>query len=113
MAVSLPDWAWLGDKSAEGLDVVHVDADRAYPALLSELGVKKADRDQYWLEVAYQCIKLDLQVSMRKFGFEVRIHDSDKNWAQAKFSAGRGAEVATKGREARDHYRQMRGFIPS
>lgn len=68
---------------------------------------------QYWLECAYQCMKLELQVAMRGFGFDTRIHDTEKTFALAKFPEGRGIVAATWGKEAREHFRALRGFIPA
>jgi hypothetical protein len=110
--VHLPDWATLAFEGDENrVPVVDVDADAAYPALLSEMGVQEPDR--FWLETAYQFIKLDCQVALRRFAFEIRIHDPEKNWRQEDFPAGKGAEAATFGREARETYRRLRGFVPS
>jgi hypothetical protein len=108
--IKLPGYAKLGGKH-RALQIVDVDADAAYRAWLDELGVTTIDR--YWLEVAYQCIKMELQVAMRRFGFEIHIHDPEKHWAQAKVPNGKGADAASKGKEAREHFRRLRGFIPS
>ena len=67
--------------------------------------------DQYWLEVAYQCVKLDVQAVMRDFNIEIHLRDPEKEFALAKYPEGRGLEKADRGREARDHYRTIRGFI--
>jgi hypothetical protein len=107
--VKLPEWARQGGVHGE-LPVIDVDADAAYTAWLKELGVAKPTR--YWLEVAYQCIKLDLQIAMRGFTFEIHIHDDGKKWAQRQFPKGRGALAATQGYEAREHFRRLRGFLP-
>jgi hypothetical protein len=120
--VSLPKWAKLGAKHG-ALQVVDVDADAAYEAWFAELGVDEPP-DQYWLEVAYQCIKMELQVAMRTFTFEIHVHDVGKKWAQSKYPKGRGADYATMlvrdakgkvlgGREAREHFKRLRGFVPS
>jgi hypothetical protein len=71
----------------------------------------------YWLEVAYQCMKMELQVAMRSFGFEIHVHDEGKKYAQKAHDPGRGPEKAAGGlrggREAREHFKRLRGFIPS
>lgn len=67
---------------------------------------------QYWLEVAYQCMKMELQVAMRGYGFDIRIHDPEKKWAHKQFPPGRGLVAATWGREAREHFRRLRGVLP-
>jgi len=91
--------------------LIDVDADAAYEAFLSEMEPEKPD--QYWLEVAYQCIKMELQLAMRTFAMEIRIHDLGKKWAQKNYPEGRGARAATFGREARGHFKRIRGVLPS
>lgn len=108
--VKLPRWARAGGMHGE-LPVINVNAGAAYAAWLKELGV--TEPDQYWLEVAYQCIKLELQVAMRGFTFEIRIHDDRKAWAQSTFPVGRGAVAATYGKEARGHFERLRGGLPT
>lgn len=78
----------------------------------AEAACDPAKPTQYWLEVAYQCAKMDLQVAMRTPGFEIRILDTDKNFALAKWPEGRGLVAATWGKEAREHFRRLRGFVP-
>jgi hypothetical protein len=68
---------------------------------------------QYWLECAFQCMKMDLQVAMRSFAFEIRTKDAEKRYALAKHKEGRGVIAATWGKEAKQHFRRLRGFIPS
>ena len=88
-----------------------------------ELGVGPEDDperrhsiDQYWIEVAYQCVKMELQRLLGRFNFEIRIvaHGGRKErWALKNHPNGRGVKAATQGREAREHYRRLRGFIPA
>lgn len=109
---NLPEWA---EKHPTQGNAVLADPDKFYPALLKELGVEKPDK--YWIEVAYQCMKLDLQTAMRKFGFTIHVRADDgrkDRWSLANFT-GTQADVAraTKGKEARGHYQRIRGFIPS
>lgn len=108
--VKLPAYAKHGGLSGE-LPRLDVDADAAYRAWLKELGV--TEPDQYWLEVAYQCIKLELQAAMRTFTFEIRIHDPAKRWAQRKFPIGRGPVRAAQGKEAKRHFQRLRGGLPA
>ena len=96
-------------------NAVLVDPDKLYPALLGEFGVAKPDK--YWIEVCYQCMKLDLQTALRRFGFTIHLRGDDgraQRWKLAAFP-GTAADVAraTTGREAREHYRRLRGFIPA
>lgn len=78
----------------------------------AEAACDPAKPTQYWLEVAYQCAKMDLQVAMRTPGFEIRILDAEKTFALAKWPEGRGIVAATWGKEAREHFRRCRGFVP-
>lgn len=102
----LPDWA-----DYEGDNTIVVDPDKAYPALLRELDVKQDEIDQYWAEVAYQCMKMDLQAAMDRFNFQIKVLNRPK-WALASLKPGKGAEAATQGREARAHYMRLRGALP-
>ena len=116
-SVLLPAWA---QRREDG--VILIDPDLAYPEFLKELGVAAPDR--YWVEVAYQCAKLEVlrlvshtDWDRRGDGvplqFMILAHDGRKDrWALANLPAGRGEDAATKGLEAREHYRRLRGFIP-
>lgn len=110
----LPSWASL----RIGDDAIIVNADMAYPTLLRELGVSDIEFDQYWHEVAFQCIKLDVQNAVKgarfypKGGMTRIFIDGDKNkWMQSRLqtNAAHPLEAATKGGEAREHYRRIRG----
>jgi hypothetical protein len=115
--LALPSWAKMIGKGK-----VEIEATEFYPTLLAELGVADADIDQYWLEVAYQCAKLDIQQAVfgttdgpEKGGALVTIvTDASKGedgskWAQRKWPEGAGASAATKGRAALEHYKELRG----
>ncbi|TVO75134.1 hypothetical protein [Sedimenticola selenatireducens] len=109
---SLPDWA-----KAIAPGKIDLFADHFYPELLMELGVEGEAIDQYWLEVAYQCAKLDVQNAIRGTDLMPKVggalclfvQDPDKRWSQKNYPEGKGAESATKGKEARDHYTRIRG----
>lgn len=126
---------------------IDVDADAMYEALLSEYrefydnpdnhpgewlkedgtlyaewedalkGLEVENPTAYWLEVAYQSMKLDLQMATRRASIEIRVHDPDKAWAQKDAPDGRDVEKAIGGPmgdlEARGHYERMRGYMPS
>ena len=131
---NLPAWASTGDvlvgRNAD-FPVVYVDAEAAYDDILERLRdyheaerAKEGDKpdwvqnggfevSQYWLEVAHQFIKLEVQVATRGFGQEIRIKDNAKKYAQSKWPEGRGTAAATRGREARQHFKAINGFIPS
>ena len=76
--------------------------------------------DQYWLEVCYQCAKLDIQRAIQDTEFDPRLmkafaefhFDDAPEYAQAKYSPGRGIAAATQGKEAREHYKRIRGRLP-
>ncbi len=116
---NLPVWA---SEESSGNDkialVIRVNSKAAYDEWLAEL--KPAEVDQYWLEVAYQCAKLDVQEGLagsdydpRTCGKPVEIRFSNApEYALANFPPGRGVETATYGREARDHYVRIRGRMP-
>jgi hypothetical protein len=120
--VRLPDWMrWMNSGAFE------IDPDKAYPAILGALGVDPdRDADQYWIEVAYQCAKLKAQDAI--FGSSIDPTQADpprplvlfikggdegikQRWALASFDKGKGAEAASQGREARDHYQRIRNRI--
>lgn len=109
----LPEWATLRKDHPGPLPRVDVDAKNAYEAMRLELGFPEK-WDQYTLEVVYQCIKMELQLAMRADAFrcEIHIHDPTKQFAQKQFPKGRGAAAATKQREAREHFRRIRGVVP-
>jgi hypothetical protein len=116
---TLPAWATIAPSASKGIGaVVEVDSAQAYPYWLSLLGVSTPD--QYWLEVAYQCIKLDVQSALvgtendpRTLGKPVQINFARAEaFAQKAHPPGRGASLATQGREARTHYVRVRGRMP-
>lgn len=111
MANNLPAWVTRNQKTG----VFTVDPDAVYPAVLKALKVEKPD--QYWLEVAFQCVKLKVQELAAGAGHDatkpVVIHidggaENKKTWALVNHPPGRGAVVATKGREAKAHYERIR-----
>lgn len=140
---TLPGWAALAAHQVDGrLLIVDVDADAMYRAWLAAfaanpprpadfpgrrmkagpaipaMSAKDAACDpaaptQYWLECAYQCMKLELQVALRRFDFEIRVHDAEKAFALAKWPAGRGGLAATRGLEAKAHFKRLRGVLPA
>lgn len=163
--VLLPAWATLQKGPAADLaprPIVDVDAAGMYAAWLGELKEYYAKNmpgefledgklkpewkvclaelvakppTAYWLEVAYQCGKMELQICMRTPAFEIRIHDTGHKFAQKAAKPGRGAHMAASpgppiktvkgvktpqppdrakggGREARHHFKRLRGFGP-
>lgn len=129
--ITVPAWATYQGMKGQA-HVVDVDANAMYPAILAEYksmysgdnarfqheSAAELDPDAptaYWLEVAYQTAKLDLQRCCG-FALNIHIHDTVKKYAQAKANAGRGARVAAGGigggKEARMHYVRLRGGMP-
>lgn len=140
-----PAWAEVSGENVHGMLVVDVDADAGYEAVLAEYREFYADEDnhpnewlkadgdlrvefaemldelgeddlsQYWLEVAYQTMKMDLWAALGNT-LEIRMHSAEKPYAQSKHPGGRGVAKATGGimgpQEARHHYRRLRGFFP-
>lgn len=131
----MPSWAALTSNGK-----VTIEAAKFYPEILEELwadedwpeeekglyeGLQRGKIDAYWLEVAFQVAKMDIQsaisgtASMPEKGGALLITVSDSTkaengvsiYAQATAEKGRGAEAASKGREAREHYKRIRAVL--
>lgn len=116
---TLPAWA-----KAISPGIIEIQADQFYPALLEELGVEEADIDQYWLETAYQCAKLDVQFAVAGTehqaapggALRIIVKDTSKaengtsRWAQIQYPEGKGAKAAAQDKEARAHYKRLRNL---
>lgn len=119
---------------------VEIDADAMYPALLEEYRafyvdghgdlkgseweealeeLRSGEPSAYWLEVVYQTGKMDVQ---RVAGFALGLHvkhstaTGKDRWRQASAPEGRDVRKAASGgpkggREARQHYKRLRGFL--
>ncbi|MCP4304718.1 MAG: hypothetical protein GY788_07545 [bacterium] len=124
--------AWMGlveDKPG----FVSVDPDLFYPAMLESLGVAEEPISAYWLEVAYQCMKLDVQLHVALAGIDPRPKSSlvitvngrpghKARWAQSRKPKGKMADLAKKygddawkqvARDAREQYKRIRGVLPA
>lgn len=120
LAQSPHEWLTVtpADPEAKLSGCVTIDSAAAYPYWLDLLGVKEVD--QYWLEVAYQCIKLDAQMAVVDTALDPRVAGKSieikfsraEEFAQAKYPSGRGPSLATRGKEARNHYVRIRGRMP-
>lgn len=108
--VKLPEYASFGEKVAGRVPIINVNAELMYQLYLAEYGVEEID--QYWLEVCYQSMKMDLQLAMKTFQFAIHVQDKDKKFALKKWPEGRGVAAATQGREARGHFQKLRGMLP-
>lgn len=114
----LPAWARVLAADERYAIVIEGDTDRYVSEWLQLLKVKAPD--QYWLEVAYQCAKLDLQLAIEGTEFDPRTLNKpalfkftrSSKYALAQHPAGKGSAAATKGREAREHYKRVRGRLP-
>lgn len=121
-SLQLPDWAERVDthltNSGAAALAIEVDPNRAYREWADLLGVTQLD--QYWLEVIYQCVKLDVQAALVGTPYDPRVASKPVEiivkrasaWALRRFPKGRGAELATLGKEARAHYQRVRGRLP-
>ena len=135
---NLPSWA-----ESLGAGRVEIDAEQFYPEILDELwanaewpeevqntiydGLQRTEVDQYWLEVAYQVAKMDIQSAVsgtdlmpEKGGaLVIIIKDNSKEtdssgtskYAQRDKPKGRGADMASTGKEAREHYKRIRAVL--
>lgn len=114
----LPAWA-----TALAPGKIEIQASQFYPEWLGLLGVALDNITQYDLECAFQCAKMDIQMAVA--GTELMppeggalcifVKDDDKEsgkWAQKNYPPGKGIEAASKGKEAREHYKRIRQ-IPS
>ncbi len=130
-----PEWI-----KKEKDDVFSINADIGYPILLKELRdsiqnltikenleefpwitkLRELDLDnltQYWIEVVYQMAKLELRRilllnSKNAWPKTIIINGDKKKWGIENYPKGHGINAATKGREAREHYKRLKGFIP-
>ena len=150
MTPALPKWATL-DADAKPRPVVTVDAEAMYPAILAELlehyggdgkvwwttdtgkavaaladlGPDPKKVSAYWLEVAYQAMKMDLQIALRSFNFTIFVQGGKAIWALKNHPPGRGQKTVKAaidrasggriagGKEARKHYERVRGVMPA
>lgn len=161
MTTTLPAWATHQDTPGRKRPSIFVDGHAAYTAILddyreryqegpppsfvheSEWEALHADLDSaepsaYWLEVAYQSIKLDLQFALKTHALTIyitnahghrqtdrkpgrRMHPKRANKIGVEATGEKHVEVGPHaaagghggGREAREHYRTLRGFIPN
>ncbi len=109
-----PAWAKRHPGRRNSEIVYLVDPDQFYPQLLDELGFTKIGR--YELEVAYQCMKMDMQVAHGSYGFTIHVRADGERKRKWNFTMHPGTDqdvlVATAGLEAREHYLRIRGFLP-
>lgn len=116
--IKLPSWAQIVEGPDKYSVAIEVDTDGYIEDWFTILEVSHPD--QYWLEVAYQCAKLDLQMAIAGSKYDPRTSGKPANfhfkrsekWTQKKYPAGKGPNAATQGREAREHYRRIRGRLP-
>lgn len=109
MAHKLPGWL---TRRADG--VFEVNTGVAYPEIFKVIGVPEDNFDQYWVETAYQCAKLGVQTLVTGTELDpspnmiqIRMVDPTHEWNLKKFKRGKGPEVATKGNEAKAHFKRI------
>lgn len=138
--LKLPAWAEeiksvLADKGRVSA-VLSLDPDQYMPEWLALVGAP-TKLDQYWVEVAHQCAKMDLQKSLEGTEYqpsvagkpvEFRVKNCPK-WALKEYPAGAGVSAASTGKRvvkageepnalgsslmtARGHYIKVRGALP-
>jgi hypothetical protein len=113
--VELPEWAKITDSNSKVSIKINADTDGYVKEWFSLLGV--TNPDHYWLEVAYQCAKMDLQRAIENTAFDPRyagkaaeFHFSGvPQWSMNRFQVGRGTGPASQGGEARKHFERIRG----
>lgn len=130
----IPDWMTLNEDKP---GVVTVDPDGFYPAILDELKAHASvpfdgTVDQFWLEVAHNFMKLDVQFALVSEKKDPRPEhtlvinvsgtgDYKAKWAQKDKPEGRYGELREQhgadadkaaAREAREYYKAVRGFLP-
>lgn len=122
--LKLPTWAKVGKsahvESGKVSVSIEADTDLSIREWFSLLGVALADADQYWLEVAYQCAKMDIQLALEGTEYDPRTANAPveivftraNHWQQHLHPVGRGATRASRGQEAREHFRRIRGRLP-
>ncbi len=117
--LQLPEWAKIARVQSPNVSILLlVDSKGAYEEWKKLLDVSKWD--QYWLEVAYQCAKMDLQMCIEQTEYDPRVagkpaefrFSNAKDYALVLYPVGRGQKAASKDREARQHYVRIRGRIP-
>lgn len=121
-ALQLPEWAKVietqASKDGKVSIVIEGDTDGYIAEWFALLEVKTPD--QYWIEVAYQCAKMDLQMAISGTQYdpvvagkpaEFHFKRSDR-WALKNFQPGRGTQAASRDKEARAHYVRIRGKLP-
>lgn len=115
----LPSWATVADHPDDRVSIcVDIDTDAAMNQWMKLLDAPSID--QYWIEVAYQCAKLDVQMALVGTPHDPRVSsksaefrfDRAPQWGLARHPHGRGTAAATQGREARGHYVRVRGRMP-
>lgn len=120
MTISVP--AWLRKVEGPRPRVV-IDMDQAYPAILDALGFDVASVDQYAVEVASKIARLDAALHFPGVPRSlVGGEDYKDRWSLEVLPPGRMAELRAQhgedawrvaSREACEHYKRLRGFLPA
>jgi len=116
MPRKLPSWLTAGPAGT-----FYVDPDIAYPRILTLLGVKDGQINQYWLEVALQCAKLGVDEVVRGTELDPRPGrvitimitggaGRKARWAAKNHARGRGELAATATRSRHEPSEAKRYF---
>lgn len=141
--LKLPPWAKVSEEhpysKAEKVSIViTIDPKGFVPEWLGYFGVELANADQYHIECAFQCAKMDIQSAFERTEYQpsvagkaAEIHISKcEEFALAKFKKGAGITSASPGPRvvkageeppakgskvptAREWYRRVRGALPT
>ncbi len=94
---------------------IDIDPDLAYPHWMELLGIKESDLNQYWMEVLYACVKLDVQVALLGTEFHPNVA---RKAAEFKFLNRPRWRIQAfppsdqRSPDARQHFRKVKGFVP-
>jgi len=116
--IKLPSWAQIVPGSDKVSVRIEVDTAGYIKEWFAKLDVKTPD--QYWLEVAYQCAKMQLQDALVGTQYDPRTAGKPAEFhflrsaehALSRHPTGKGARAATQGREARQHFKRIHGRLP-
>lgn len=134
VSITVPSWIVA---NADKPGYFDIDPDGFYPDILKQFEDHPSvpydgKVDQYWLECAYQCMKLTVQFFLGVTGLDPRPQltlnlnvkgkeGSKKRWGQKNHPEGLYKKIRAEngpladrivGGQARNHFKAMKGFIP-
>lgn len=132
--MSLPKWL---TRHPESKSIFYVDRDVVYSMFVKLYKLKPKELTQYWIEVIYQSMKLEVQLQVAVNDCDPRIHDDthleirflpcdlkikekwkiknfpDPDVKKDKFGKEQnGVWWASKGLGAKTHYKKLRNVLP-